>query len=139
MIGWRHRGNAVFQLPEMLGALGVFSVPTAAGVKTFQSDDEIPGTGQTLADLRAAGLSDSDLTAIVQQYVGAPSATSAPSIAVSNVNAQLVPRPSPSVAVPTSSLGSWFTESTLISGLPNWTLLAVGVVALTLFTGGRRR
>lgn len=52
----------------------------------------------------------------------------------------LVPRPSPTVAVPLSpsSLGLWFSGNTF--GLPNWAL-GVGVLALAvgLASGGGRR
>ena len=53
-------------------------------------------------------------------------------------------RPSPTVAVPLSmsSIGMFFTGSTLISGIPNIAVLAGGAIALSLVTGmlsGKRR
>lgn len=148
MMGWRMRGNSV---PAVLGSLGddVSSTLLSLGFNSMQIQ-------QIMATHASGALSDAGYQAIVSGFISPdqlldflnadPGAqdTSAAHIAVSNVNAPLVPRPSPSVGVPTSSMasfGTWFNQATLIGGLPNWAVLGIGVVAVTLLTsmGGRRR
>jgi hypothetical protein len=57
----------------------------------------------------------------------------------------LMPGPSPRVNVPlsSSSFGMFLTNSTLVAGIPNWALVAGGLLAIplfgSLFGGGRRR
>lgn len=144
IIGWRYRGNSV---PAVLGSLGddVSSTLLSLGFNSLQIQ-------QIIAAHASGALSDAGYNQIVSgnvspdalaDYMAAdPGATetSAAHIAVSNVNAPLMPRPSPSVAVPTS-FGAWFQQATLIGGLPNWAVIGVGLVGLTLLTsiGGRRR
>ena len=143
MIGFRYRGNSVTNL----GNLGDDnSTLLSLGFNSLQIQ-------QIMAAHASGALSDAGYNQIVSgnvspdnlaDYMAAdPGATetSASHIAVSNVNAPLVPRPSPSVMVP-SSFGSWFQQASLIGGLPNWAVIGVGLVALTLLSsgfGGRRR
>ena len=145
IIGWRYRGNSV---PAVLGSMGddVSSTLLSLGFNSLQIQ-------QILTAHASGALSDAGYNQIVSgnvspdalaDYMAAdPGATetSAAHIAVSNVNAPLVPRPSPSVSIPATSFGAWFQQATLIGGLPNWAVLGVGLVGLTLLTtmGGRRR
>lgn len=59
--------------------------------------------------------------------------------AVTTAVTNLVPKPSPTVAVPlsTSSLGLWFSGSSF--GLPNWALMGGGLVLLVAVAGGASR
>jgi hypothetical protein len=80
--------------------------------------------------------------AIQAGNVAAPAVTKFP------VTIALPPGPSPRVAVPLStsipgSIGLWFTNSSLIAGVPNWeVMIGAAVVASLLggvFAGKRRR
>lgn len=56
----------------------------------------------------------------------------------SNLLQSLLPGPSPRVSsVPTSGAGSFLTASSMMPGVPNWALIAGGLV-LVLLLGGRR-
>ncbi len=61
--------------------------------------------------------------------------------AISAANAA-VPRPSPSVAStipPSGNLTTWFTQSTLITGIPNWMVFGGLLVGVLVIGGTRRR
>ena len=145
MMGFRTCGNAT----PMLGDVTISAEQAnllSLGFNSFQI--------QQIEGAHANGaLSDSGYNQIVSGNVtpdnladfmaadpGASQTSSAPSIAVSNVNAPLVPRSSPSVMVPTSSFGAWFSQSSLIGGIPNYLVLGGLVAALMILpVGGRRR
>ena len=106
---------------------------------------------QQIQSAYASGaLSDAGYQAIVSGFIppdqladfmaadpGAPTAsTSIP--APTSPNIQITPGPSPRVAYSTSPL-AWFTQSSLIAGVPNWVFLGLGVALLTGFGGGRYR
>lgn len=103
---------------------------------------------------QAGALSDGGYQALLSGFVGPndladfmaadPGAsvqptTSAPAVAVSNVNATLTPRPSPTVAAPGLSPFTWFTQSTLIAGIPNFVFVLGAVLVLGVGSSGRRR
>lgn len=75
------------------------------------------------------------------QLVASPSSTTA-ALAPSGAPASSAIYPGAPAAAPesgTQSLLDWFSQSTLVSGVPNWVLAAgAGIVALKLTKGGKR-
>jgi hypothetical protein len=74
----------------------------------------------------------------------APIAAQPPGTVLTSLFPQLPPGPAPRTNVPltSSSLPMYLTNSTLISGLPNWAVFGLGFVALTVLPGmfgGKRR
>jgi hypothetical protein len=140
IVGFRTRGNATLGWlgddSSTLTDLG-FSATQIAQIETAHASGALSDSGynqivsgnvppQNVADFMAAD----------------PGATvsSAPTAAVSTLpGTMLTPGPSPRVAVPVTSFGAWFSQSTLIAGLPNWILLAAVAVPLLWGSTGRRR
>lgn len=138
------------------------SVMIPYGSMFLRETDEVPGTGQTVADLLSAGYTPDDISALLESGAAAglipvpgPSVQYGPQLAppVSSTLPQvtqqalstLLPGPSPRIStVPAqssiNSALSWFTGSSLITGIPNFVLLGAGFVLLPmLFGGGGRR
>lgn len=129
---------------------------TAAMQNQGYSPEQI---SQVLAAHASGALSDAGYNAIISGFVsadnlagfldqdpGAPAVRSLPQTSVPmRPPGQLPPGPAPRVSYPPSSSAfSWFSQSTLLTGIPNWGVLAGAVIVLPLIGniiagGGRRR
>lgn len=124
-VGFRpYRHTTPFSAAHGLGSLGIafgtdstgtIRILTAAGSKDYSSTAEVPGTGQTVSELRNVGYSDSDIATIVAQYWQDPSL-----YAAGGGSPAPVPSPAQAAAaaagVPSGSVvtyqGTWQTTTT---------------------------
>lgn len=142
------------------------------GNSVLTDNSEVPGTGQTVAELLSIGYTTDDITAMLENAAASgliqapgyeapttygPMPVRQPTVAINLPSVQstsvaapagLLPGPAPRVTVPSaaSSVTSFFTGSSLISGLPNWAVLGIGLIGAPILlnmvtgaSGGRRR
>lgn len=91
-------------------------------------------------DLVNGGVSPDGLADFMAADPGAPTTTvpkpSGTTVAISNVNATLTPRPSPTVAAPSVDPFAWFSQSTVFAGIPNWSFVLLGIALVATAGGG---
>ena len=109
----------------------------SVGGKIYGANDVVFGTGQTVAQLVTKGYREADIATMIAAGEAANAGAAS--------GGGLPPGPSPRISTTPQSGGSlnsimnWFTDSSLISGVPNFALIAGGLFALSMFGSGKRR
>jgi hypothetical protein len=145
MVAWRN--------PQGLGSLGDdtqtlldygFNSLQIQQIMAARASGALSDAGYSI--LESGFVAPGDLADFLAADPGAPAESGThvaltPAVSPTISSQQLAPGPAPRVTAPaaSSSISSFFTGSNLVAGIPNMVVIGIGLVALTMLTGGGRR